>query len=518
MIEVNEVIFRWHRGDAFAAIARSLGTDRKTVRKYVNMAKQLGLNQGSPLPPDHELAALLAPLRRALAKAPATPGRDRLKHHHDRLAEWANDGRVTIKQMWRLLKEQQPDLAISYNCLKAYVQSNFRPVEQAATIRLIIPAGLQAQVDFGYVGLMHDPVTAKMRKSWAFIMTLSHSRYRFVRFVFNQDVQTWVDCHIRAFEFFGAVPKTIILDNLKAGVIKPDLYDPTLNRLYRDLERHYGFAADPAKVATPQHKGRVERSVSLVRNQLLAGRDFANIEAANAFALLWCRDMNGLTTHATTQQRPREVFETEDRPAMLPLPELPFENASWHKATVHHDHHIVVRGAYYSVPTRYIGKSVWVRASERFIRIFLDEQLIKTHIPAKSGEFQTDSADYPEAARHFLKNTATVCREKARFIGPATMEVIDQALAPHTVQGLRKAHAILRMAEDHGHANVEGACRRGLHFGHTRVNALRDIVKKGLAHAPLEPMNVEAPQTPVQGFTRPAHYFSHTVEAVCSTN
>lgn len=132
MIEVNEVIFRWHRGDTFAEIARSLGPDRKTIRKYVAMAKELGLSQDAPLPPEHELAALLAPMRRAASKPPATPGKDRLKPYHERLGQWAKDGRVTIKQMWRLLKEEHPELVIGYTCLREYVREHFRPLEQAS--------------------------------------------------------------------------------------------------------------------------------------------------------------------------------------------------------------------------------------------------------------------------------------------------------------------------------------------------------------------------------------------------
>lgn len=105
-------------------------------------------------------------------------------------------------------------------------------------------------------------------------MTLSYSRHKFVRFVFRQDIDTWLDCHERAFAFFGGVPQRIILDNLKSGVIKPDIYDPTLNRAYADMERHFGFVADPARVRTPKHKGKVERAVPIVRKHLLAGRIF----------------------------------------------------------------------------------------------------------------------------------------------------------------------------------------------------------------------------------------------------
>src|SRR3990167_1043845 len=154
-------------------------------------------------------------------------------------------------------------------------------VRATSTVHLEIEAGQQAQVDFGYVGLMKDPISGKMHKAWAFIMTLSYSRYRFVRFVFRQDIKTWIDCHIRAFNFYGCVPKTVLLDNLKSGILKPDIYDPTINRTYAELERYYGFIADPAKVRIARHKGRVERSVSICRQQILAGRIFKDIEEAN---------------------------------------------------------------------------------------------------------------------------------------------------------------------------------------------------------------------------------------------
>ena len=112
------------------------------------------------------------------------------------------------------------------------------------TVRMETPPGEEAQVDFGHAGLMYDTETQKKRRAWAFIMTLSSSRHKFVRFVFHQGIDTWLDCHERAFSFYGGVPKRIILDNLKSlGVVKPDIYDPTINRAYADMERHYGFTA-----------------------------------------------------------------------------------------------------------------------------------------------------------------------------------------------------------------------------------------------------------------------------------
>ncbi len=172
---------------------------------------------------------------------------------------------------------------------------------------------------------MYDPVSKRQRKAWAFIMVLSYSRHRFVRFVFTMDIASWIDCHIRAFEFFGGVPSTIVLDNLKQGVIKPDIYDPVLNRAYGDLERHFGFVADPARVRSPRLKGKVERMVPVVRQHLLAGRFFKDIREANQRAVHWARYEIGQQVHGTTKQRPYEMFLKEERAALQPLPDKPFE-------------------------------------------------------------------------------------------------------------------------------------------------------------------------------------------------
>ena len=153
---------------------------------------------------------------------------------------------MTAKQVMRLLVERHA-LKVSYASVLRYIGDEFNLGKPEATVRLETEPGEEAQVDFGYVGRMRDPESGKdPRKTWCFVMTLSHSRHRFVRFVFRQDSPTWIDCHIRAFEFFHGVVKWVIMDNLKSGVVKPDLYDPRIHRAYANLERHYEFAADPA--------------------------------------------------------------------------------------------------------------------------------------------------------------------------------------------------------------------------------------------------------------------------------
>ena len=276
---------------------------------------------------------------------------------------------------------------------------------------------------------MHDPEVQKNRRAWAFIMTLSASRHKFVRFVFRQDTGTWLDCHERAFAFFGGVPKRIILDNLRSGVVKADIYDPTLNRAYADMERHYGFIADPARVRAPEHKGKVERAVPTVRKHLLAGRTFGNITEANDRALYWCREEIGIEIHGTTKKKPYESFLKEEKHLLVPLPEAPFEHPLWKECTVHPDHHIVFDKSYYSLPTRYIGKKVWVKGTMKTVEVFLDHERIKTHPRAHGpGQWVTDRSDYPPDKLAFLMATPTWCRKKASEFGPATEALVTAIL------------------------------------------------------------------------------------------
>jgi len=269
MNEIIEIIYHWHQGNTIKGIKRSLQFDRKTIRKYIHMAQQLGVRREDPLPEEQELIRKL----RSLSRAPSlyeTPAMDSIGIYRDQISQWLEHEDITAKQIWRLLKEEH-ELPVSYCSVKRYLRREFNRETPMATVRIETPPGQQAQVDFGYARLMYDPVSERQRRAWAFIMTLSYSRHRFVRFVFRMDAATWIDCHIRAFEFFQGVPASVILDNCKPGVLKADIYDPTLNRAYADLERHYGFVADPAKVGSPKLKDQASYCTSFCTLQAHCG-------------------------------------------------------------------------------------------------------------------------------------------------------------------------------------------------------------------------------------------------------
>jgi len=486
MIELAEVLYHWQKGQNKTQIAKSLGISRPTVRKYLKIARKAGLTN------EHDPAATelaLVEIAKALQPASVAAGsvRQAIALHETQISSWLEEPDMTAKQICRLLVEQGSPF--SYTSVKRYVNTLKPDASPRVTVRLETLPGDQAQVDFGQVTLKFGETR---KRYWAFVMTLSYSRHRFVRFVERQDVQTWLDCHIRAFEFFGGVPRTVLLDNLKAGVVKADLYDPTINRAYGELERHYGFVADPAKVATPEHKGKVERSMPVVRQRLVAGRQYQDLADANEKALAWSLFGIGKEKHGTTHEEPVIRFERDEVDCLISLPANRFESPLWKECKVHPDHHVVFDKSYYSVPTKYVGKTVWVRGTFRMTEIFLDRELIKCHARAyKPGTWRTDMNDYPEKAKAFLFAHPAWCRAKAVEMGEHASRMVNEILEPHSLQNLRKAQAVIRLGEKHGAEKLDATCRHLLSFGSTYLKSLQRLLEQGI------PEPKQAPPIPV---------------------
>ena len=510
MIELDELCFRFQQGHNISQISRSLGQSRQTVRKYLQLARKAGLSRGGD---EAQRRRVMAALRQQVIAAPApegAPTQQLLEPYRDQIEQWLDESDMTVKQIWRLLVERGIDA--SYPSVKRFVRSRVEPAKLRVTVRIETPAGRQAQVDFGKARVK---VGETLRSLWVFVMTLSFSRHRFVRFVERQDLTTWIDCHVRAFEFFGGVPQTVLLDNLKAGVVRPDLYDPTINRAYAELERHYGFAVDPAKVATPEHKGKVERQVPVVRQQLVAGREYRDLADLNEKALYWCREQVGRQIHGTTQEAPLVRFEHLEQAALLPLPASAFDPPTWAECTVHPDHHIVFERNYYSLPTRFVGKAVWVRAGRRLVEIYCHEELVKTHPRASGrGVWQTDPNDYPEAAKAHLSAHPSWCREQAGKMGPNAGRMAEAILADHAIRNLRKAQALLRLGEKYGAERLDEACAYLLSFETTEIRRLKRVLEEGIpAFWKPTPEPVAAPLTEqAMTFLHPPESFGALVE------
>lgn len=478
-MDVQEVLYQHSQGRTIKEIVRSLGVSRNTVRR---LTRQQSIGKFPE-------TKLLREIEEGVSTTSADPMdqsvkgviQEKIHSYHDIIEEMLNKPYMTGRQVHRLLAELY-QFNVSQRSLYRYMAAHCASYKEYAakpriTVHLTTIAGQQAQVDFGYVGLMTDPKSGKQRKAYAFAMILSHSRHRFIYFVFHQDQQTWVDCHRRAFEFFGGVPKTIILDNLKAGVIAPHIYDPRMNRYYAECERYYGFIADPALVETPRHKGKIERSIPILRQQILAGRTFADIMEANDRAQKWSRDEIGQEISRPTGKKPYLVFCEEEKEHLLPLPHEPFSCGVWKEVLVQRDCHIVFLGSYYSVSCVFVGQKVWVYADDRMVRISVDNTIVKRHTRSyEKGTWVTDVTDYPEHTRDILMKTISDYRDEAQAIGVATARVVETLLTPHSWRQCRKVRAILRLAKAHDSIVFEKACARLIAFNVFEYQALENIL------------------------------------------
>ena len=216
-----------------------------------------------------------------------------------------------------------------------------------ASVPLLFAPAQAAQVDFGSGPLLMEAGMA--RRSWCFVMTLCWSRHQYVEFVFDQTVATWLGCHRRAFEWFGAVPERLIIDNPKCAITRACIYDPLVQRAYAECAEGYGFKIDPCPPRDPAKKGIVEAGVKYVKRNFIPTRQFRELSDLNAQARRWVMDEAGQRVHGTTREQPLARFAIE-RPLMRALPASAPDLGTWTQVAVHRDCHVQFERVLYSVP------------------------------------------------------------------------------------------------------------------------------------------------------------------------
>src|SRR6266508_1842542 len=274
LMDIRDLIRRLRATPNDSHIQRDTGLNRRTIRRYRAWARQQGLLAG-PLPSVEDLAQLV---QTTLAPPPPPQTISSLEPYHTIILDLHARG-VEGAAIWQRLQEDH-HFAGSLSAVYRFLHRH-TPTAVRATVRVETAPGEEAQVDFGSAGRLLDPETGKLRKAWAFVMTLSWSRHQYVEFVWDQRVSTWLTLHRHAFENFGGVPKRIKLDNLKAAITKACIDDPQVQQAYRECAEHYGFLIDPCRPRTPEHKGKVERGVKYVKRNFIGGRTPTALPQAN---------------------------------------------------------------------------------------------------------------------------------------------------------------------------------------------------------------------------------------------
>lgn len=299
-----------------------------------------------------------------------------------------------------------------------------------------------------------------------------------------------------AWRFFGGVFKVLIPDNLTPVVVKADKIEPRFNQAFVEYAQDRGFMIDPARVATPTDKPRVERMVQFVRSSFWAGETFTGLDDAQHRVEVWCAERAGMRMHGTIQCRPIELFNVEEAPLLLPAPAGEYDVPIYAKCKVHRDHHLEIAKALYSVPGNLIGTHVDVRADAKLVRIFARGQLVKVHPRQRPGGRVTDPVDLPtERSTYALRDIDHLKRLAARHgdaIGVYAAALLDHPL-PWTK--MRQTYALLGLVKKWGPERVEAACRRALEAEAINVGLIGRMLERATENEPGTPPPPPPPAT-----------------------
>lgn len=506
--DIREVVRHIREGISIRGTAKALEMDRKTVRRYHGLARKEGwLIKAMP---SEEAIAQVVNAERQHSGLPEQ-NRPRMAVYDTAIRDGITKG-LTAKVIHDRLKAD-PEFKGSYDAVWRYARKVKGVSSNDVVMHIETDPGEEGQVDFGYAGVMWDRATQKLRRAWFFVMTLSWSRHQYVRFVFDQKVGTWLDCHRRAFESFGGVPGRIVPDNLKAAIVKATMDDPQVQRAYRECAEHYGFMIAPCKPRKPEHKGKVERGVKYVKGSFLVGRAYPDerhdIHQANDDVREWVNTVAGQRIHGTTRQKPGQRFNEVERSRLRPLPDQPYEAACFKQTRLGRDSHIVFDHAHYSAPYRLLGEELLVRATVRTVEIFAEHALVATHSRANQpGQWLTDKNHLPEhknKALESLSATRSETLKRVAAIGPYTEQAIRLLLDDTVVDRRRTVGRLISLADQHSQRLLERACRAAMEAGDPSPSMIRAMLKLCLSGTldDITPLAVTNDK-PLPRFARPA--------------
>jgi transposase len=269
--------------------------------------------------------------------------------------------------IWQDLVEEY-GFASSYQSVQRFVRKLRGAQTPEARVVIVTAPGQEAQVDYGTGPMVRDPETRKYRRTRLFVLTLGCSRKSVRLLTFRSSARIWAELHERAFRRLGGAARIVVLDNLREGVLVPDIYDPALNPLYRDVLAHYGAVAMPCRIQDPDRKGKVESGVGHAQKTPLKGLRFESLEEAQTYLDHWEERWADTRIHGTTKRQVAAMF-AEEKPFLLALPVEPFRYYQYGERTVHLDGCVEVEAAYYGAPPGWIGRMVRVQWDELFVRL-----------------------------------------------------------------------------------------------------------------------------------------------------
>jgi len=465
MVKYREIIRLSAAGISQQNIAFSCGCAQSTVQVIQKRAKELYLEW--PLPEemdDSTIRSILYPKRQQLSTRTAVDYAYIDKELHKR--------GVTLTLLWNEYCEK----ALSQGGVPyQYTQfcDNYKKwaITNEVTMHIDRKPGEQIQVDWaGLCAEVVDPDSSELLKVYIFVASLPYSGYLFAEGFYSMDSQAWVTAHIHAFTFFRGVAPIIVPDNCKTAITKNTTAELIINENYRRMAEHYGCAIVPARVKRPKDKGHVEMSVGVVERQIIAAlrnQVFFSLGDLNDVIIEKIAEINDRPFQKKAGSR-TSVFLDQEKDALIPLPQRPYEIVIRKRATVNFNYHISFEGTYYSVPFSFVKREVEVAATANTVSINCDGSRIATHIKAlgRPGTYVTNPDHMPDAHRDFVEWNGDRFRKWAKTIGESTYKVIDGVLRSRKIeqQSYRSCHGVLSLAKRHGNKLIEEACTKALSY------------------------------------------------------
>lgn len=506
MLETKELLRLWLDGKAVKAIASFLGVDRKTVRRYVKVGEEYGLSagQGSGVLTDEVVIAVMAAFREV-------PGRPRgeswalCRKNRDFIAAQLNN-RVRLTKIRKLLNRQ--GVTIPYGTLYRFAVQELGFGRARATMPVAdCGPGEELQIDTGWMTLLEPDLVGKRRRLRAWIFTAVLSRHRFVYPCFAESTVTAIEACEAAWEFFGGVFKVLIPDNTKAIVVQADPLHPRLNRTFLEYAQARGFHIDTARVRKATDKARVERSVRTTREDCFGGERLQDLEQARARARTWCLEEYGVRRHSRTHRLPREHFEAEEKPVLLPAPTEPYDIPIWAEPLVARDQLAQVAKALYSLPTHLKGKKLLARADRSLVRFYHAGALIKTHPRQSVGGRSIDPSDYPQEKAAYAMRDIEFLKRQADRHGQAVGRFARALLeCPLPWTRMRRVYALLGLTRKYGGQRVNENCELALSHDMIDVRRLERMIAN--ARPQLPDPHPPARVIPLARYLRPASLFA----------
>ena len=374
--------------------------------------------------------------------------------------------------------------ASSYQSVQRFVRRRRGTQTPEAHVVIVTAAGQEAQVDYGTGPMVRDPESCKYRRTRLFVMTLGCSRKSVRLLTFRSSSRIWAELHERAFRRLGGATRIVVLDNLREGVLVPDIYDPTLNPLYRDVLAHYGAVAMPCRIQDPDRKGKVESGVGHAQKTPLKGLRFESLEEAQAHLDHWEQRWADTRIHGTTKRQVAAMF-AEEKPTLLPLPLEPFRYYRYGERIVHLDGCVEVEAAYYGAPPGWIGRLLRVQWDELYVRLLDPKtgQLLREHVRQKRGWYRIKEEDHPK--RTPLRTSQLLWR--AGRAGSHIGALCDAIHRQQGEVGVRRILGVLSLAKKYGTAAVDEACAAALDMG---VQEYR-FVRRYLERCPQAPLSLQ---------------------------